>query len=147
MLSLAGRAGALAVGFVFAASAAVFGATSTSAEAATRADATGSTSRPALLPRADPSSPATIVTPDADGTLWLHWKSDDNAHLDGLEHTFIYAQRLSRDGLHFVGQRSAILTADRGWEGRIVEAPHMVRAAGRYWLFYSGNWFNQPLYA
>jgi beta-xylosidase len=89
--------------------------------------------------------PRTFV--DSDGTLWLHWKSDDNAHLDGSEHTSIYAQRLGRDGLHLIGERSAILTADRQWEGRIVEAPHMVRAAGHYWLFYSGNWFNQPVYA
>jgi beta-xylosidase len=89
--------------------------------------------------------PRTFV--DADGTLWLHWKSDDNAFADRPDHTFIYAQRLSRDGLHLVGERSAILTADREWEGRIVEAPQMVRAAGHYWLFYSGNWFNQPVYA
>ena len=39
-----------------------------------------------------------------------------------------------------------ILEADQPWEGRIVEAPQMVRVDGRYWLFYSGNWFNQPGY-
>ena len=66
MLNLSRRAGALAVGFVFAASAAMLAATSAPVPAATPTDATGSTSRPALLPRADPSSPATIVTPDQD---------------------------------------------------------------------------------
>ena len=89
--------------------------------------------------------PRTFV--DVDGTLWLHWKSDENADTRGTSHTWIYAQRLRDDGLHLGGPRSTILTADQPWEGRIVEAPQMVLAGDHYWLFYSGNWFNQPLYA
>jgi beta-xylosidase len=89
--------------------------------------------------------PRTFV--DTDGTLWLHWKSDDNANPRGTSHTAIYAQRLSGDGLKFVGRRTVILKADQLWEARIVEAPQMVWANGRYWLFYSGNWYNQPKYA
>jgi beta-xylosidase len=84
---------------------------------------------------------------DTNGSLWLHWKSDDNADVGGTSHTGLYAQRLSRDGLHLVGNATMILTADQPWEGRIVEAPQMVLANHRYWLFYSGNWFNQPAYA
>ena len=38
------------------------------------------------------------------------------------------------------------MAAEQPWEGRIVEAPQMVRASGHYWLFYSGNWFNRPTY-
>jgi len=84
---------------------------------------------------------------DADGTLWLHWKSDDNADTEGTSHTAIYAQRLSIDGLSLIDQPTVILTADQPWEGRIVESEQMVLENGRYWLFYSGNWYNQPSYA
>jgi beta-xylosidase len=83
---------------------------------------------------------------DRDGRLWMHWKSDDNADVEGTSHSSIYAQRLSDDGLHLVGARRRILEADQAWEGRIVEAPDMELVDGRYWLFYSGNWFNQPYY-
>ena len=90
--------------------------------------------------------PRTFVA--ADGAVWLHWKSDDNADVDGTTTTSIYAQRLTEDGLELTGRPVRILEADQPWEGRIVEAPHMVRDAdGRHWLFYSGNWFNQPVYA
>jgi len=84
---------------------------------------------------------------DPKGRLWLYWKSDDNADVSGTEHSFIFVQRLSSNGLRLVGKRVAILTADQPWEGRIVESPDMVSAAGHYWLFYSGNWFNEPYYA
>ncbi|MGH8995048.1 MAG: glycoside hydrolase family 43 protein [Acidimicrobiales bacterium] len=84
---------------------------------------------------------------DPQGRLWLVWKSDDNANLSASTHSSIYIQRLSADGLHVVGQPTTLLTADQTWEGRIVEAPDMVYAAGHYWLFFSGNWFNEPAYA
>jgi beta-xylosidase len=84
---------------------------------------------------------------DQRGHLWLLWKSDDNADLSASTHSTIYAQRLSANGLHLVGQPTALLTADQTWEGRIVEAPDMVEAGGHDWLFFSGNWFNQPSYA
>ena len=84
---------------------------------------------------------------DQQGHLWLLWKSDDNADLAASTHSTIYAQRLSADGLHLMGQPTALLTADQTWEGRIVEAPDMVHAGGHDWLFFSGNWFNQPSYA
>jgi hypothetical protein len=84
----------------------------------------------------------------ADGSLWLHWKSDDNSDVDGAAHSSIYAQRLADDALSFVGEPVRILEADQAWEGRIVEAPDLQAGPdGRLWLFYSGNWFNQPVYA
>jgi hypothetical protein len=81
------------------------------------------------------------------GQLWLIWKSDNNADVNGTSHTFIYAQQLAPNGLSFIGPRYRILTANQPWEGRIVEAPQMVHTDGAYWLFYSGNWFNQSDYA
>lgn len=89
--------------------------------------------------------PRTFLDPQ--GRLWLLWKSDDNADVAGSAHSTIYTQRLSADGLRLLGHPVALLTADLPWEGRIVEAPDMVFAAGHYWLFFSGNWFNQPAYA
>ena len=88
--------------------------------------------------------PRTFV--DDTGDVWLHWKSDDNADVKGTSHSSIYAQRLTADGLHLKGEAVRILEADQRWEGRIVEAPQLVEVDGRYWLFYSGNWFNQPVY-
>jgi GH43 family beta-xylosidase len=83
---------------------------------------------------------------DRQGRLWLLWKSDDNADVNGSTHTTIFIQRLSRDGLHLSGSPIALMTADLPWEGRIVEAPDMVFAGGQYWLFFSGNWYNQSAY-
>ena len=82
-----------------------------------------------------------------DGTLWLHWKSDDNADVEGTSTSTIYAQRLGADGTTLIGEPTRILEVSQPWEGRIVEAPDMIEAAGHHWLFYSGNWFNQPDYA
>jgi beta-xylosidase len=89
--------------------------------------------------------PRTFVDPE--GRLWLLWKSDDNADLAASTHTTIYVQQLSSDGTRLLGSPRALMTADLPWEGRIVESPDMVYAAGRYWLFFSGNWYNQPAYA
>ncbi|MBK9180937.1 MAG: family 43 glycosylhydrolase [Acidimicrobiales bacterium] len=82
----------------------------------------------------------------ADGSLWLLWKSDDNADVAGAAHATIYSQRLAPDGLSLVGEPVRLLEADQAWEGRIVEAPQLVRVRDEHWLFYSGNWFNQPSY-
>jgi beta-xylosidase len=89
--------------------------------------------------------PRTMV--DAKGHLWLVWKSDDNADLTGDEHSLLWSQRLARNDVHLLGQPKVIMTADQSWEGRIVEAPDMVDISGHYWLFFSGNWFNQGYYA
>jgi len=84
--------------------------------------------------------------------LVMLWKSDDNADpstpgpdQDGL--TGIYAQDLSANGRTLLGQPVKILSPSEPWEGTIVEAPDMVQAWGTYWLFFSGNWFDQPDYA
>ena len=83
----------------------------------------------------------------SDGSLWLHWKSDDNADVESGSRSSIYAQELAPDGVTLVGEARRILEVDSPWEGRIVEAPHMVEVDGQHWLFYSGNWFNQAAYA
>jgi arabinan endo-1,5-alpha-L-arabinosidase len=82
------------------------------------------------------------------GELFLDWKSDDNANFEtATSVTHLFAERLSRNGLGLVGEQFQLMQADRPWENRIVEAPDMVYAHKAYWLFFSGNWFNQPGYA
>jgi len=83
--------------------------------------------------------------------LVMLWKSEDNANpgVPGPDQngpTGIYAQALSADGRTLLGLPVKIFSPVQPWEGTIVEAPDMIEAWGTYWLFYSGNWFNQPDY-
>ncbi|MHB1890362.1 MAG: glycoside hydrolase family 43 protein [Acidimicrobiales bacterium] len=88
---------------------------------------------------------------DAGGALWLYWKSDNNAdptsYWPGPSRiTKIWAQRLGPHGRHLLGEPHQVFRPDQAWQGTIVEAPQMVLVQGRYWLFFSANWFNQPAY-
>jgi hypothetical protein len=83
---------------------------------------------------------------DADGQPYMIWKSDQNAQ-SNTANTQIYSQPLSADGVHLVGQPTAIFSPDESWQGHIVEAPQLVLVRGAYYLFYSGGWFNQPGYS
>ncbi len=80
------------------------------------------------------------IDPDAfrDGDkLYFYWKNDGNCC--GLT-THLYGQELSADGLHLVGDKpSALVENDQLWEGRVVEAPTMVKHGTGYYLFFSGN--------
>jgi predicted GH43/DUF377 family glycosyl hydrolase len=85
------------------------------------------------------------VFTDDDGTNWMLWKSDENAH-GQPNPTILWSQQLSPDGLGLVGLPNSLLTPDEPWQGTIVEAPDMVEVNHAYWLLYSANWFNQPAY-
>ncbi len=80
------------------------------------------------------------IDPDAfhDGDkLYFYWKNDGNCC--GLT-THIYGQELSADGLHLVGTGpTALAENDQLWEGRVIEAPTMVKHGAGYFLFFSGN--------
>ena len=83
----------------------------------------------------------------SDGDLYLDWKSDDNAAAPAAYAvSHLYAQRLSANGLSLDGPPHLLLTADERWQAKIVEAPDMVEARGKFWLFYSGSWFNSSNY-
>ncbi len=86
--------------------------------------------------------PATFV--DDDGRAYLLWKNDGNS---GGGQTFLYIQPLAPDGLSLTGEPVRLLTADKAWEGVLVEAPTLWKHADRYYLFYSANAFNTPRYA
>ncbi len=82
----------------------------------------------------DPTGPNGASHP-----YYLTWKSDNNSTPgDGIP--VIWAQSLSNDGRHLVGQPTKIFTADQPWQQGLVEAPQLVRARdGGAWLFYSGG--------
>ena len=85
------------------------------------------------------------ASPFADGSrLYLLWKNDGNAI---GEDTFIYAQRLSPDGLRLVGKARRLVRQDAAWEGNLVEAPTLWREGGRLYLFFSANDFGSESYA
>jgi beta-xylosidase len=77
---------------------------------------------------------------DADGRVYLLWKEYNGQ-------TGIMAQELAADGRSLVGPEQLLAAADQAWELGIVEAPTMLAADGRYYLFYSGNDWNTVNYA
>lgn len=81
---------------------------------------------------------------DEDGAAWLLWKNDGNCC--GLS-VGLWIQRLSDDGLSLVGQPTELLRHDRAWEAPLIEGPSMLKHGGRYYLFYSANWYESADYA
>lgn len=76
---------------------------------------------------------------DADGRHYLFYKIDGNAH---GRPTPVLVRELAPDGLSFVPGSTAtqVLVNDPGtWEGGVVEATWTVARDGYYYLFYSGN--------
>jgi hypothetical protein len=79
-----------------------------------------------------------------DHGLHLVWKSDGNCC--GLPAS-LWEEDLRADGLAVTGPAHRLLTADRAWQGGIVENPSLLRASRGWWLFYSGNRFDVAAYA
>jgi hypothetical protein len=81
---------------------------------------------------------------DANGTLYLEWKSNGGA---GGPAT-IWSEQLDTAGTGFAGTApSQLLAASQSWEAGVIEAPDLVLSGGRYFLFYSGNNWNSANYA
>ncbi len=85
--------------------------------------------------------PSTFL--DADGRVYLLWKSDDNALGRASS---LWGQVVSDDGLTLVDRPTELLRHDRSWEEPLVEAPSMVCREGTYYLFYSANWWESGRY-
>jgi len=83
---------------------------------------------------------------DDDGSLWLYVKTDGNCC--GVP-TEVQVVTLRADGLAAVGEPVTLagIINDQPWEGGVVEAPHMVKHDGRYFLFYAGNNYANADYA
>ncbi|MDT7564293.1 MAG: arabinan endo,5-alpha-L-arabinosidase [Pseudonocardiales bacterium] len=76
---------------------------------------------------------------DSDGKRYLLYAS-------GQTRTTIWLQQVTPDGLGLVGDRRALIQADRPDEANIVEAPSLVKHGSEYVLFYSGDTFNSGGY-
>ena len=100
--------------------------------------------RPLVCQKAEGGSIDASPFRDDDGALYLLWKNDGNCC--GFD-TFIYAQRLSKDGLRLVGRRSRLVKQDARWEGSLVEAPTLWKHGRRYYLFFSANAYDSDAYA
>jgi beta-xylosidase len=81
---------------------------------------------------------------DDDGSVWLLWKNDGNCC--GLP-VGLWIQRLSDDGLSLTGEPAEVLRYDRAWESPLIEGPSMLKHGGKYYLFYSANWYESAEYA
>ena len=81
---------------------------------------------------------------DENGKLYLYWKNDGNCC--GLE-VALWVQELSADGMSLVGEPVKLIKMDQAWERPLIENPAMVEHNDRYYLFYSGNWWESHRYA
>jgi beta-xylosidase len=75
---------------------------------------------------------------DADGKLYLYYKSDGNRVGKG---TAIWGQPLAADGMSVTGAAVALIKDDQAWEMKLVEAPAMLRSTAGYQLFYSAAYY------
>ncbi|MET9887341.1 family 43 glycosylhydrolase [Streptomyces sp. NPDC006430] len=78
-----------------------------------------------------------------DGLRYLLWKNDGNCCELA---TRLYLQPVSWDGTRTTGEPVALIGQDREWEGKLVEAPTLVRRDGRYVLFYSADFYGDHTY-
>jgi beta-xylosidase len=87
---------------------------------------------------------------DAGGRLYLYFKADGNCC---GRPAAVWGIPLRADGLAAAGGPVKLLANDESparyddWEWHVVEAPTMVRRAGAYTLFYSGNYFGNKNYS
>jgi len=88
--------------------------------------------------------PQPFVDP-ATGQAWLTWKSEG---VPGHLPTRLWSQKLDATGRLATGSTpKELLRTALPWEGNVIESPSMVRWAGSYWLFYSGNEWASSHYA
>jgi beta-xylosidase len=87
--------------------------------------------------------PSPFVDDTGDGEAYLLWKCDANAL---NRRSSLWAQRLAGDGRSLVGRPYRLLEHDAAWERPLIEAPALVAHEGRYYLFYSANWWESDRY-
>lgn len=86
--------------------------------------------------------PASFI--DQNEQRYILWKNDGNCcRLP----TWIYIQKMNKDGLSLAGQPAQLLTTSKTWEGDLIEAPTLWQHQGKYYLFYSANAYSDERYA
>lgn len=84
------------------------------------------------------------VFTDDDGSRYLIWKNDGNCcAMD----TWIQFAPLTADGTGLAGPATKLFMQTEAWEGKLVEAPVMVKRDGTYLVFYSANDYGSDQYA
>lgn len=92
------------------------------------------TDRGPLVCRRQASIDPSLVR-NVNGRPFLAWKENG-----GSKPSSLWVQPLSRDLLRMAGKRRRVMVGSRTkWEGGLIEAPHIVRRRGWYYLFYSGG--------
>jgi len=92
------------------------------------------------------------VFTDTDGTPYLLWKNDGNS-ASGSGDVSLWAKELASNGLSFADSSDPVelLAYDPAtWENGdldLIEQPEMILREGTYYLFYSGNAFDDKDYA
>lgn len=82
---------------------------------------------------------------DHDGRSYLHYKT--STLVDGHNTTRVWSVALTPDALDLVAAPVPLLDATLAWEEGGVENAEMVLVEGRYWLLYSGSWWDTDRYA
>ncbi len=77
-----------------------------------------------------------MAAEDELGDRWLLWKEDGNSV---GEPTPLWAQPLAPGGTTLRGEPIELFRNDQPWEAHVVEAPHVIRRDGWFYMFYSGN--------
>jgi hypothetical protein len=96
--------------------------------------------QPELGGSIDPS-----VVRGPDGGLTLLWKTNGACCASPSS---LWAQTLRPDGLGLTGSAHLLLSARVAWQRGVVEEPAAVPAShGGWWLFYSGDSYDQPGYS
>jgi len=86
--------------------------------------------------------PGTFTT--SKGDRYLLWKNDGNSM---NQDTWIWIQKLSKDGLSLEGASIKLIKQDQPWEWVLVEAPSVCWHDGKFYLFYSANFYGSCNYA
>lgn len=88
--------------------------------------------------------PAGVLDPElftnpSTGKSYLLWKTEGNKK---GRYPKLWSRQLSASGTSFASgskARALLTVTPRGWEGRVIENPSMIKVDGKYLLFYSAN--------
>lgn len=84
------------------------------------------------------------------GSLTLLWKTNGTCCTAPAPHqpATLWSQQMQPDGLGLQEAPHRLLTAERAWQRGVVEEPAATPASrGGWWLFYSGDSYDQPGYS
>lgn len=99
--------------------------------------------KPLVCPTDEGGAIDASVTADQHGQRYLVWKNDGNCC--GYD-TWISAQPLAADGATLTGEPTRLIKQTESWEGKLVEAPVIVRHDDEYVLLYSANDYGNSSY-